>query len=261
MFSKVFSSLGDNILKKTTNPFLGTFILVWVVHNWKFVYSLFYFDSFYTLEMKLEKIESYFLNYGIGDTLITILVAIAILASTYILLNISRLIVNFFEKKVTPLVYQITDKSSVVLKSDYVIMQKQAESLDLKVQEERELKLKAQNEISDLENRIAEILSKDPLDIVSKEVEEKPSHLFQEPSKADFLFDLIIKEGRDKDFDQLAGSIKNDDIFDRNNGSIQYFNKIGMIEKTGRGSMSGTSTYKLTNDGEKVLEKILRSKL
>lgn len=261
MVNKIFSSLGDNLLKKTTNPFLGTFILVWVIHNWKFVYSLFYFDSNFTLEMKIKVIESYFSNYVIWDTLSTILIAVVILASTYILLNISRLIVNFFEKKVTPLVYQITDKSSVVLKSDYVIAQSQIESLNSKVQEEKELRLKAQGENERLEKRIGELLQEDPLNILSDKVNAEATNPKKTSSKADFLFELITKEGQIQNFDQLSGDIKSDHLFDKKDNQIQYFVKIGLIIKNEYFSGSGNYSYNLTAEGDHVLEKILRSKL
>lgn len=49
---KIFESFVDNIKQKTTNPFFGTLILVWLVRNWELIYTLFNFDKDWLLSDK-----------------------------------------------------------------------------------------------------------------------------------------------------------------------------------------------------------------
>ena len=55
----ITSSFFDNIKDKTTNPFFGTLIFVWLVRNWDLVYTVFNFDSDCNLEDKKEFIRKY----------------------------------------------------------------------------------------------------------------------------------------------------------------------------------------------------------
>ncbi len=146
MIQEAFNSFKENINQRTKNPLLGTFIIVWIIRNWKFVYSLFYFDKELKLNGKLLKIEFYFKNYDFKEILVTIFVTFIVLISTYVLMSLSRLIISFFEKVVTPKISQITDKSSIVLKSDYNNVQLELERLELKVQEEKANRIRIQND-------------------------------------------------------------------------------------------------------------------
>ncbi|HEY0056585.1 MAG TPA: hypothetical protein VGB63_14620 [Pedobacter sp.] len=70
MIKDIFDSFKDNLRERTTNPFLGTFVIVWVIKNWKLVYSLFYFDKDFTLEKRLNYISSYFKEDTFGENLV-----------------------------------------------------------------------------------------------------------------------------------------------------------------------------------------------
>ena len=149
MWSNIGSSLKDNFFQKTSNPFLGTLIMVWSIKNWKFVYSLFYFDNDCDLNCRIELISEYFQHYTFLDFSLTVIVSFLVLIITYFLINLSRLIINFYEKKVTPVVYRITDKNSVVLRSELLKEHNKYNDLEKRYQEERDKRLKAQSEIDD----------------------------------------------------------------------------------------------------------------
>ncbi len=44
MLDKIWDGIKDNVLQKTTNPFFGTLIAIWLVHNWQFIYTIFNFE-------------------------------------------------------------------------------------------------------------------------------------------------------------------------------------------------------------------------
>jgi hypothetical protein len=159
MIKKTMSSFTDGINQKLKNPFLGTFMMVWTIRNWEFIYSLFYFDSKLSLDKRIQIIKNYFIDYSYAEVFITIGITFVVLIVTYVLLNLSSLIVSFFEKIITPQIYQLTDKSSVVVKSVYNEALERIELLNSKVQSEIDLKLQTKNENEKLENKIKELLA------------------------------------------------------------------------------------------------------
>jgi len=154
MFAKTLSSLKDNLIQKTTNPFLGTLVLVWIFHNWKLVYGVFNFDKTWTLEKKWEFITTYLEPWRFTINLIECLsIATIVLFVTYFLLNFSRLIINFYEKIVSPWVYKVTDKSSIVLKSTYKQLEQERDLLEQRLEEERVRRIQVQSELDALEEK------------------------------------------------------------------------------------------------------------
>ena len=92
MIQDLIVSFKENIKGKTTNPFFGTLIIVWVFHNWRLMYSLFNFESSSDLKTRLIFLSDYLdAENFLPDLLLCILMTIIVLISTYILLNLSRL--------------------------------------------------------------------------------------------------------------------------------------------------------------------------
>jgi hypothetical protein len=119
MIKDFFISFRENFKEKTANPFLGTYIVVWLIRNWELAYSVFNFDDDYLLSDKVQFVKNYYYDVSLfTEVTINILITFLVLIISYLLINVSRLIINFFEKIVTPLVYKWTDKSSIVLKSE-----------------------------------------------------------------------------------------------------------------------------------------------
>ena len=103
MIKDFLISFRDNFKEKTRNPFLGTYVIVWIVLNWELIYTLFNFDDNYKLENKVAFIKAYYKEQSfIGNLFKTVLWAFGLLILTYLLLAISRLITNFSEKQITP---------------------------------------------------------------------------------------------------------------------------------------------------------------
>ena len=101
--TEVVSSFFDNLKQKSTNPFFGTLILVYVIRNWELIYTLFIFDSECTMNDKKHYIYNYIhthadnLNifYNAGIALATYLIGLTIMVGT-------RFIVDWKDDTVTP---------------------------------------------------------------------------------------------------------------------------------------------------------------
>lgn len=157
MIKDFLVSFTDNFKEKTRNPFLGTYLLVWFIRNWELVYTLFNFDKDSNLNYKKEFIYNYYKeNDFISNLFINILWSFGLLILTYLLLNLSRFIVNLFEKKLTPWIYKVTDSKSIVLKESYDKLKSEKNILELNLEKERESKGRLQTEISKLEKKIEE---------------------------------------------------------------------------------------------------------
>lgn len=161
MIEKAWDSLKGYIAHKTSDPFFGIFIIIWLIKNWNLVYSLLNFDEGTTLEQKRNFVIQHFKATPFFETLLICLAeAFVILIITYGVLNLSRLIINIFEKQITPKIYEITDKGSVVLKSVYKELLEEKERLEKRLDDEKIIKYKLQQDIERLETRNTELLQK-----------------------------------------------------------------------------------------------------
>jgi hypothetical protein len=100
---KILESFVDNIKQKTTNPFFGTLILVWLVRNWELIYSLFNFDSDCTLTDKKQFILNYInaQNHWF-ELFINITISLGLMILAYFLIVITRVFVNWIDHKIVP---------------------------------------------------------------------------------------------------------------------------------------------------------------
>ena len=252
-------SFKDNINKKTTNPFLGTYFVVLIWRNWELLYSLFNFDQKTTLSQKILYITTYLESKNVLKELgINVLYAFAVIIVTYILINVSRLIINFFEKKVTPNVYRLTDKSSIVTKERYDQLNTNYTELEKKLESERELRIKSQREIEELETKLGEAK------LNSKKTEIQPRQydpMTDDPNmnmSARMFADKIMGKDLAKQYILTSTKLKNNNSWLPNKDITSEFNEflnLGLYEKTNE--TEGEKQFTLTKDAEDVL-KILR---
>ena len=262
MIKDIFFSLKDTVKTKTTNPFFGTLIIVWVIHSWELIFTFFNFEIGTNLKDKIEFLRTYlgakpFLNNLIECIGITLLVLIA----TYFLLNLSRLIVNLFEKRITPWVYKITDSNSIVLKSNFKLLEKERDVLSQKLEMERETKLRLQNDISRLENRIKELIT--PQEKQEQTPNEEPEKKLTS-EKVKLLLDDITEKNMITFFDTLINQINNEDYIDINisKNEINYFLKADIIKlKDKNWTYDNLRHFIFTNLGTKVKEEFVMKNL
>lgn len=217
MIQDWFNSIKGHFNQKTTNPFFGTLLMVWVYKNWILIYAIFNFDDSYTLERKINFISTH-LNYNI---FLDIGITFLILSFSYILINISRLIVNFFEKIITPYIYKLTDKTSIVFRIDLENQMKLNSNLIEKFEQERKAKMDAQNEIEKLENDISELKR----NIHLKSVFESNETDFNE------IIENIKKEGYLSEIEPIIDRIDNNMDFEALIASLKYLVRIELIRR------------------------------
>lgn len=262
MIKDIFLSFNDNIKQKTTNPFFGTLIIVWILHNWKLIFTFFNFEKNKTLADKIDFLSNYLeakpflLNIGC-----CVLITIAVLIITYSLLNLSRLIVNTFDNKVTPRVYKMTDKNSIVLKSKYQTLENERDLLSQKLVTEREAKLRLQSEISQLEERIKELITKE-----DKKEPEAASLVKTDVTddKVNLLFKDIENRNLTYAFDDLINNINNEEYINTGKAQVEinYFLKAGIIKLVDKHSRDDKfKRFIFTDLGEKIKEEFVMNSL
>ena len=160
MLKDTLSSIFDNLKERTTNPFLGTLIIVWIFRNWSLVYGLFNFGTGTKLKDKLQYITDYYNNQPfVLNMVFVVLITLGVLIFTYCMLAISRFLTDTYDKIIIPFIAKKTDKGSVVLKSEYIILQEVVKALGSRLEEERLAKVGAQNEREQADQRLISALS------------------------------------------------------------------------------------------------------
>ncbi|WP_159018717.1 hypothetical protein [Algibacter sp. L3A6] len=244
MIKDLLISFKENFNEKVKNPFLGSYVLVWIVRNWVLIYSLFNFKDDLTLAKRIEYIKTYFSNNEFLPNLFSnILWTFGLLLITYILLNLSRFIVNFSEKRIKPLVYKITDSNSIVLKTEYNRLQSLNEELQKRLELERELRSKVESRHKKLEEAVTEN------SLFSKESDENNIS-----DVTSILLNKLREEDKLEEFKKTAVNIK-EGIYIKNDYKPQeLFKQLGLIIYDGS-KTSSDKRYKLTQDGEDVFLK------
>lgn len=258
MITDFLISFSDNFKEKTKNPFLGTYLLVWFIRNWDLVYTLFNFDTDCTLDDKKTFISNYYENGDfIGNLGSNILWAFGILITTYLLLNISRLIVNLSEKRLTPWIYQITDSKSIVLKTEYERIRAENDDLQTRLDKERESKSRLENRIKSLEAEIIEI-TKVKVEIENESKTEKPVKSQTTKQSATDNVSILIKKLKDKSllkpFIDTCTLINKGEAINDDYEPKDYFIELGLIKYRGYHNPV-KKNYSITTDGENVLKK------
>jgi len=233
-------SFKDNLNEKTKNPFLGTYLLVWLVRNWELVFTILNFDDEFKLAIKVNFIKDY---YNENEFLIGLVKNIGwtflILILTYALLNLSRLIINFSEKRINPEIYKLTDSKSIVLKSDYLKILRDRNNIQDRLDKERNARFDAENKIKQLEERLSKKGDSDGIQ------ESRSLKIFEKLKQKDLI----------ENFYFLASRINNGDFIEENNGQdilIQY----GLIEFESESDTDHSKKYRITKLGAQVLDKI-----
>jgi hypothetical protein len=259
MIKDFATSFRDNVRERTSNPFFGTFIIVWTFRHWKLVYALLTVEWSYPLDNRITIIEDYFKDQTFVSSIFwTTVWTFGILISSYTLLNISRLIINFYEKMITPKMYQWTDKSDVVLKIDYLKLIDENQRLKDRLENEREQKIKIQKERDELETRLSNELVNNLSMQGSSKKEEDLTVINQVEGVEEIALSKIRNSQYANDFGKLIGYIAQGKSL-RSSSFIDYFSQLGLIELK-ENAING-SVYKFTNFGEKIKDLYIKKYL
>lgn len=246
MVKEVWDSFKDNIKERVTNPFLGTFALVWIVHNWQIVYSFFFFDSNTKLADKISFFKKYWNEHSFICNLLWVAgVTILVLITTYLFLGISRFLANSFENRVIPLISKWT-KGKIYTKEQFDELVAKVETLESKLEAERKLKNEAINERESIEKRFYQS--------TNSSVDNK-TDTDEVIIKADYseLIKTLIEEFGGGLIEETFLKIMKGYDFSTHNLFVDYLLKKNFIEvdnitNANFNKMSGT-IYKFTNSG------------
>ncbi len=239
MVKELYDSFKDNVKERTTNPFLGTLAIVWLIKNWVLVYSLFYFDAKLTLDKRLAYIEAYFDLQSFWLNLsIVVGITVVLLILTYLFLAISRLIANFNDTTVVPWIYKITDKSSVVKKTEYILLLEKVRELEQRVETERIAKISAFQERDQLELRLLE--------------NGKQVKIPEEPDDSISQYLKIIKTTPQDQLDKIIVAIRRMAYFSNKSEGIMELLKHGFVKANS--THSDSTRYEFTEEGDRFVK-------
>lgn len=255
MIKDLLVSFKDNFKEKSTNPFLGTYVVVWLIRNWDLVYSLFNFDKSYSLAKKIEFIQIYYSsNDFLEGVQLNILWAFGVLIATYTLINISRLIINLYEKQLTPWIIKITDSDSIIEKSSFDKLKNHRDYLQNRLEQERESKSGLELQIKSLEDEIKNLKGKDNLEGFQKAEDVVNGNPLDEPQ---IMYNKIKEKGWVNDFlenslyviENKGDWLENEILTDR----YKFFLNLGLFEI--KNKTNELVEIEITSIGKEVLKK------
>lgn len=247
-------SFADNFKEKTTNPFLGTYLVVWLIRNWDLIYSLFNFNSNSKRGDKIAFIKNYYSEISfVENLLINILWSFGLLILTYLLVNLSRVIVNLSEKQLTPWIYKITDSNSIVLKEEYDRIRSDRDELQDRLDKERDSKSKLDARIKALESEMSEVLKGENEKI--PEIPDTHKSYEEEEKRINSFINRINSKSSSDEFLKLCLQIQRGEAIENEVKSIDYFITLGLFVYKSTPS-SYNKNYAITEDGKKVLNKL-----
>lgn len=224
MSNDYISSFFDNIKDKTTNPFFGTLIFVWLVRNWDLVYTLFNFDRDCTLLDKKEFIRNYYVGKVVWEEIgYNILIAFGLMLLSYLLIIVSRLVVNVTNHNIIPRMNEKTVSKLVVNKNRFETVKRTRDEYFARIQdfEEQVITLEQKNTLLKKQN----IEDTEKINDLSKSIERHESNSIASNSKIlDFKSKLDNVES-DFLFSKMALA-KNEEIIKKNNKDLNDLNAI-----------------------------------
>lgn len=126
----VYKSITENIKDRLHGPFGGTFILSWIAYNWKLPFAFFNFDHNQTLDFKINYIQEYLKNTNYWYLLIfPALSALGAIVFYNFFSLLGILIKEIYEKYGKIGINRLLKNAKYVLKSEYIILNKNHEDL------------------------------------------------------------------------------------------------------------------------------------
>ncbi|MRX66957.1 hypothetical protein SAMN06265349_102887 [Flavobacterium resistens] len=218
MSNDYISSFFDNIKDKTTNPFFGTLIFVWLVRNWDLVYTIFNFDSDCTLLDKKDFIRNYYAEKVAWQEIgYNIIIAFGVMLLSYGLIIISRLVVNVTNHNIIPRMNEKTVSKLVVNKNRFETVKKTRDEYFIRIQEieEQVVTLEQKNTLLKKQN----IEDTERINGLNKTIERHESNSIESMSKiSDFKSKLDDTE-KDLAFSKIV-LLKSEETIKKNNKDL-----------------------------------------
>lgn len=200
MLADALTSFKDNVRRRLTNPFLGTFTAVYLIKNWELFYGILYFDNTATQESRINFVRDYYGKIdGISNLAITILITFAVLLSTYMLLGISRLFANLYEDYALPLINKLTGNSRNVTREVYSALLNSRNDLESRYEQERAERNRIQDERDKLEKALVDLKTSDKSMAELANLQAMIESLNSQLSAKNSEIDSLKKQTNDKD--------------------------------------------------------------
>ncbi|MBS1619337.1 MAG: hypothetical protein JST76_12505, partial [Bacteroidetes bacterium] len=147
-------SLWEDFSERIKSPFVTSFIFVWSVKNWILLYTIFNFDSSYSLNSKTEFIKDYIAQHPVkifwGPLGLSIVAAISFYAMKSIFYGID----SFYENKIKIWIISIFNPKNLVLKADLETAYLKNAELLANADAERKLFMTSNTKIAELQNQL-----------------------------------------------------------------------------------------------------------
>jgi len=259
------SGFKDLFKSKIRNPFFGTLATVWVIHNWDLVYSLFHFDKYWSREMKVEFLSTYFnepIFIGntfictgfVGNMFICVGIAIVVLIASYVLMNVSRLVVYTSNDIVKPFIQGLTDDRKIVLKKDFDDVEKERDKWKKKYEAEFNARIQLLEKYDDLNKVHEEMMNDEGADNIGV------NRSSNSQKDMETLFEYIDRNNLLEDFEDLIGHINNQMALSPNDSHIISLTKLDLIKK-GMHLSGGKYMYDFTVRGKSLANFMMRKRL
>ncbi len=112
--TEVITNFVSNYKGKIKNPLIGTIIGVWIIRNWRIVYSVLIFDDECTMQDKINYINDYFSKKAFwGEIASVVGIAFASIIITFILLAVSRALTDSYYKIAEPFIINLLDRNTI----------------------------------------------------------------------------------------------------------------------------------------------------
>ena len=247
MINTMPESFFNSLKSKTRNPFFGTYLIIWMIRNWELVYSVFNFHPNLSREAKVQFIKDYYTNHPFWmGILITVGYTFLAMITSYLMMNLSRGLVNLSEEHLKPLIYKITDSKSIILKTKQLEMENQINLLVNSLEQERKAKAEIEMRLNELDNG--------KLTPVPVEEEESENETIKEDDITSAINQLINKK-MTKQFITDGTHILRQKKFDDNYQGIDVYLQLGLIYLTAT-FPNYTQEFNFTALGSKVFYKL-----
>lgn len=196
------SSLSDNFKNRFRDPFLGTFLVVWLVHNAEFLFWLFSFEDGFELDVKLNRLFGYFKENPFGWNLLQdVGWTFLVLISTFFLKGIGLILKELYEEKAVKEIQVLLKSSKVVAKTKYDRLEQERDQLEERYEKTRKEKIEAQGEHSKMETEFISLTN----DL--KKTESKFVHLDNRNKE---LYDELgtLRKETEKEYKNLESQFK-----------------------------------------------------
>jgi len=138
MFDKI-TSVFESYAGKIKNPFIGTIISVWLIHNWRIPYAIFNFDKECNLQDKINFIADYFGKQNFWCEVLDVVgYSFLLLILTFVLMAISRAITDSYYKIIEPFIIRLLDKNTIFTTANKDILDKRISVLEDTLNNKRE---------------------------------------------------------------------------------------------------------------------------